>query len=116
MLFYGAGYYYIWILIISKITILFLIWILILIIINNILFIFFSNNLNSTGNISFKGTDYPGNIKFRNGQLVTLELNADCGTLHFFVDGIQQPMFVSGINEPVKFFVWWELIIINYIY
>ncbi|KAA6391962.1 MAG: hypothetical protein EZS28_012510 [Streblomastix strix] len=58
-----------------------------------------------TGNISFKGTDYPGNIKFRNGQLVTLELNADCGTLHFFVDGIQQPMFVSGINEPVKFFV-----------
>ncbi|KAA6374520.1 MAG: hypothetical protein EZS28_029952, partial [Streblomastix strix] len=24
--------------------------------------------------------------------------------LHFFVDGVQQPVFVKGINEPVKFF------------
>jgi hypothetical protein len=34
-----------------------------------------------------------------------MELNCEAGTLHFFVDGVQQPLFISGINEPQKFFV-----------
>jgi hypothetical protein len=34
-----------------------------------------------------------------------MELNMDAGTLHFFKDGVQQPVFVHGINEPVKFWV-----------
>ncbi|KAA6382179.1 MAG: hypothetical protein EZS28_022294 [Streblomastix strix] len=52
----------------------------------------------------FKGTGSSGNIKFLDGQLIAMELNADVGTLHLFVDGIQQPVFVRGINEAVKFF------------
>ncbi|KAA6392987.1 MAG: hypothetical protein EZS28_011488 [Streblomastix strix] len=40
------------------------------------------------------------------GQLIIMELNADVGTPLFFVDSIQKPVFVKGINEPVKFYFW----------
>ncbi|KAA6398154.1 MAG: hypothetical protein EZS28_006319 [Streblomastix strix] len=59
------------------------------------------------GNVWFKEVQTEGNSKFRDGQLLAMELNADVGTLHFFVDGIQQPVFVRGIKEVVKF--WYEL-------
>ncbi|KAA6390824.1 MAG: hypothetical protein EZS28_013649 [Streblomastix strix] len=58
----------------------------------------------NTGNIIFKGKGTPGNVQFSDGQLIAMELNADVGTLHFFVDGIQQPVFVRGIKEAVKFY------------
>ncbi|KAA6368456.1 MAG: hypothetical protein EZS28_036017, partial [Streblomastix strix] len=58
------------------------------------------------GGVFFKGTETPGNVQFSDGQLIAMELNADKGTLHFFVDGIQQPVFVKGINEAVKFYFW----------
>ncbi|KAA6398882.1 MAG: hypothetical protein EZS28_005591 [Streblomastix strix] len=57
-----------------------------------------------TGNTWFKGTETSGNVRFSDGQLIAMELNADVGTLHFFVDGIQQPIFVRGIKEAVKFY------------
>ncbi|KAA6377026.1 MAG: hypothetical protein EZS28_027447 [Streblomastix strix] len=56
------------------------------------------------GNIYFKGISTSGNVQFSDGQLIAMELNADVGTLHFFVDGIQQPVFVRGIKEAVKFY------------
>ncbi|KAA6365963.1 MAG: hypothetical protein EZS28_038510 [Streblomastix strix] len=55
--------------------------------------------------VFFKGNGTLGNVQFKEGQLIAMELNADVGTLHFFVDGIQQPVFVSGINEATKFYV-----------
>ncbi|KAA6379735.1 MAG: hypothetical protein EZS28_024739, partial [Streblomastix strix] len=58
----------------------------------------------NTGKVYFKGTETPGNDLFSHGQLIAMELNADVGTLHFFVDGIQQPVFVRGIKEAVKFY------------
>ncbi|KAA6359060.1 MAG: hypothetical protein EZS28_045413 [Streblomastix strix] len=60
-------------------------------------------NQTTYGKVYFKGTGTPGNVQFSDGQLIAMELNADVGTLHFFVDGIQQPVFVRGVNEPVKF-------------
>ncbi|KAA6355473.1 MAG: hypothetical protein EZS28_049000 [Streblomastix strix] len=59
----------------------------------------------SIGGVFFKGNGTLGNVQFKDGQLIAMKLNADVGTLHFFVDGIQQPVFVSGINEAVKFYV-----------
>ncbi|KAA6377400.1 MAG: hypothetical protein EZS28_027072 [Streblomastix strix] len=47
-----------------------------------------------------------GDDQYKALDLITMELNADVGTLHFFVDGIQQPVFMKGINEPVKFQFW----------
>ncbi|KAA6401600.1 MAG: hypothetical protein EZS28_002875 [Streblomastix strix] len=35
-----------------------------------------------------------------------MELNCEAKTLHFFIDGVQQLIFVHGINEPVKFFIY----------
>ncbi|KAA6373041.1 MAG: hypothetical protein EZS28_031433, partial [Streblomastix strix] len=46
------------------------------------------------GEIYFKGTTTLGNVQFSDGQLIAMELNADVGTLHFFVDGIQQPFYI----------------------
>ncbi|KAA6376006.1 MAG: hypothetical protein EZS28_028468 [Streblomastix strix] len=45
------------------------------------------------------------------GILWNVKLNKICdqldkgkGTLHFFIDGVQQLVFVRGINEPVRFY------------
>ncbi|KAA6394842.1 MAG: putative Protein-L-isoaspartateD-aspartate O-methyltransferase [Streblomastix strix] len=59
------------------------------------------------GNIRFQRESTEGNGAFNDEQPVTMELNCDAGTLHFFVDGVQQPVFVRGINEPLKF--WFHL-------
>ncbi|KAA6364869.1 MAG: hypothetical protein EZS28_039604, partial [Streblomastix strix] len=59
-----------------------------------------------SGKVLFKGTLTPGNVQFSDDELIAMELNADVGTLHFFVDGIQQPVFVIGIKEAVKFYFW----------
>ncbi|KAA6389410.1 MAG: hypothetical protein EZS28_015062 [Streblomastix strix] len=55
------------------------------------------------GDIQFKWNLHGCNAQFNDGQLLTMELNMEVGTLHFFVDGVQQPVFVKGIKEPVKF-------------
>ncbi|KAA6381723.1 MAG: hypothetical protein EZS28_022751 [Streblomastix strix] len=57
------------------------------------------------GDIHFRGNNIEGNTKFSDGQLISMELNMDIGTLHFIVDGVQQPVFVQGIKEKVKYFV-----------
>ncbi|KAA6367256.1 MAG: hypothetical protein EZS28_037217, partial [Streblomastix strix] len=56
------------------------------------------------GYVYFKGNGTSGNKGFMDGQLLSMELNCNAGTLHFFVDSKQQRVFVRGINEPVKFF------------
>ncbi|KAA6370078.1 MAG: hypothetical protein EZS28_034394, partial [Streblomastix strix] len=59
------------------------------------------------GTIHFRGNTTYGNTQFSDGQLITMELNMDIGTLHFIVDGVQQPVFVRGIKEKVR--LYWEL-------
>ncbi|KAA6366484.1 MAG: hypothetical protein EZS28_037989 [Streblomastix strix] len=59
------------------------------------------------GVVQFKGIDSSSNnFPFSDCQLVTMELNADVGTPLFFVDSIQQQVFVKGINESVKLQFW----------
>ncbi|KAA6388075.1 MAG: hypothetical protein EZS28_016397 [Streblomastix strix] len=64
-----------------------------------------------SGQIYNKGEWGEGNSQFKDSQLITMELNMEAGTLHFFVDGIQQPVFVKEIKEAVKF--WFEINIIG---
>ncbi|KAA6374562.1 MAG: hypothetical protein EZS28_029912 [Streblomastix strix] len=59
------------------------------------------------GEVCYKGQSIKGNSKFKDGQLITLELNYDDGTLHIFADRKQQPIFVKGIKEAVKF--WFQI-------
>ncbi|KAA6362740.1 MAG: hypothetical protein EZS28_041732, partial [Streblomastix strix] len=72
-----------------------------------------SNNANMIfyhghdGWVKFRGDIIYGNAKFSDNQLITMELNMDNGTLHFIVDGVQQPVFVRGIKEKVK--LYWEI-------
>ncbi|KAA6386199.1 MAG: hypothetical protein EZS28_018273 [Streblomastix strix] len=56
------------------------------------------------GFIYYKGQVDQGNSEYSNNQKIGLELDKGKGTLHFFIDGVQQPVFVRGINEPVKFY------------
>ncbi|KAA6354909.1 MAG: hypothetical protein EZS28_049564 [Streblomastix strix] len=50
-----------------------------------------------------KGTT--GNTAYGDNQIIKQELNFEQGTLIFFVDGVQQPVYISGIKEKVRFFV-----------
>ncbi|KAA6366522.1 MAG: hypothetical protein EZS28_037951 [Streblomastix strix] len=68
---------------------------------NNKIMLFYHGHY---GNVWLKGIQTPGNDQFSDGQLIAMELNADVGTLHFFVDGTQQRVFVRGIKEAVKFY------------
>ncbi|KAA6403625.1 MAG: hypothetical protein EZS28_000851 [Streblomastix strix] len=57
------------------------------------------------GIINHKMNSTEGNKEFQDdNHIIRMELNYNKGTLHFFLDQIQQPVFVRGIKEPVKFF------------
>ncbi|KAA6390740.1 MAG: hypothetical protein EZS28_013732 [Streblomastix strix] len=66
----------------------------------NIIMLYYNGN---DGDVYYQQTRALNNAQFKDGQLIAMELNADVGTLHFFVDGIQQPVFVSEIFQAVKF-------------
>ncbi|KAA6384691.1 MAG: hypothetical protein EZS28_019783 [Streblomastix strix] len=57
------------------------------------------------GRIYYKGIKTHGNIAFTNNQIVKLEFDSEKGSLTYFVDGVQQPIYISGIKEKVRFFV-----------
>ncbi|KAA6376147.1 MAG: hypothetical protein EZS28_028325 [Streblomastix strix] len=46
-----------------------------------------------------------GNTKYGDNQLVRAELDFDKGTLTFFLDNVQQPLYISWIKEKVSFLV-----------
>ncbi|KAA6382560.1 MAG: hypothetical protein EZS28_021913 [Streblomastix strix] len=46
-----------------------------------------------------------GNAGFKDNQIVRLELDCEKGTLTLFIDYIQQPVYVSGIKEKMRFIV-----------
>ncbi|KAA6377095.1 MAG: hypothetical protein EZS28_027379 [Streblomastix strix] len=57
------------------------------------------------GKVHYQGHGTSGNISYKNNQIVKLEFDSEKGTLIFFVDGVQQPVYVAGINENVRFFI-----------
>ncbi|KAA6399826.1 MAG: hypothetical protein EZS28_004644, partial [Streblomastix strix] len=65
----------------------------------------FSGKQWTNGGIRHKMIDTFGNIRFTNNQIVKLEFDTEKGTLIFFIDGVQQPVYISGIKEKVRFFV-----------
>ncbi|KAA6376429.1 MAG: hypothetical protein EZS28_028043 [Streblomastix strix] len=55
------------------------------------------------GNIYYKGIPTSGVTGFGNNQKVRQELDLQKGTLHFFLENVQQPVFIQGIHEKVRF-------------
>ncbi|KAA6360957.1 MAG: hypothetical protein EZS28_043516 [Streblomastix strix] len=62
----------------------------------------------SRGNVRCKGNDKPGNTGFRGNQKVKQQFDSVKGTLIFFIDGIQQPVYIAGIKEKIRFIVCWH--------
>ncbi|KAA6384461.1 MAG: hypothetical protein EZS28_020012 [Streblomastix strix] len=61
---------------------------------------------NWDGRVFVKGRNYAdGNAAFSNNQILKIEFDSGKGTLHLFVDGAQQPNYISGINEKVRFVI-----------
>ncbi|KAA6352743.1 MAG: hypothetical protein EZS28_051731, partial [Streblomastix strix] len=44
-----------------------------------------------------------GNQGFDNNEIVRLEFDSEKGTLTFFLNDVQQPVYISGIKEKVRF-------------
>ncbi|KAA6367971.1 MAG: hypothetical protein EZS28_036502 [Streblomastix strix] len=59
----------------------------------------------SGGQIYSKGNSIIGNQKFNVAQIIKVEFDSEEGTLIFFIDDIQQPVYISGIVEKVRFIV-----------
>ncbi|KAA6356945.1 MAG: hypothetical protein EZS28_047528 [Streblomastix strix] len=51
----------------------------------------------------YKGNGISGNIAFSDNQKIKAEFDSVKGTLIFFVDGVQQPVYILGIKEKVRF-------------
>ncbi|KAA6352751.1 MAG: hypothetical protein EZS28_051722 [Streblomastix strix] len=49
----------------------------------------------------------PGNTGFKGKQKVKQQFDSETGTLMFFLDGIQQLVYITRINEKVRFIVSW---------
>ncbi|KAA6378663.1 MAG: hypothetical protein EZS28_025810 [Streblomastix strix] len=58
------------------------------------------------GKVFYKGNGTSGNIAFKDNQKIKAEFDSEKGTLIFSVDGVQQPVYVTGIDEKVRFIVW----------
>ncbi|KAA6326356.1 MAG: hypothetical protein EZS28_053962, partial [Streblomastix strix] len=57
------------------------------------------------GQIYYKDNCTDGNEGYSAGQKVKQQFDSEKGTLIFFVDGVQEPVYISGIKEKVRFFV-----------
>ncbi|KAA6384997.1 MAG: hypothetical protein EZS28_019477, partial [Streblomastix strix] len=49
------------------------------------------------------GVRASGNQGFDNNEIVRLEFDSEKGTLTFFLNNVQQPVYISGIKEKVRF-------------
>ncbi|KAA6395091.1 MAG: hypothetical protein EZS28_009375 [Streblomastix strix] len=58
------------------------------------------------GKIYYKGIGTLGNIAYKDNQKIKAEFDSEKGTVIFSVDGVQQPVYVRGINEKVRFFIY----------
>ncbi|KAA6360061.1 MAG: hypothetical protein EZS28_044412 [Streblomastix strix] len=58
-----------------------------------------------SGQVYLKGNLTNGNISFKDNQIIKAEYDSEKGTLIFFVDGVQQPIYITGIKEKVRFII-----------
>ncbi|KAA6358634.1 MAG: hypothetical protein EZS28_045839, partial [Streblomastix strix] len=58
-----------------------------------------------SGEVHCKGKNTSGNVSFTDNQIIKAEYDSEKGTLIFFVDGVQQPVYIIGIKEKVRFIV-----------
>ncbi|KAA6372240.1 MAG: hypothetical protein EZS28_032234 [Streblomastix strix] len=65
----------------------------------------FSSQTCSNGQIYYKDNWIDGNQGYSSGQKVKQQFDSEVGTLIFFVDGVQQPVYITGIKEKIRFFV-----------
>ncbi|KAA6366327.1 MAG: hypothetical protein EZS28_038146, partial [Streblomastix strix] len=56
-----------------------------------------------SGSIIYKGGQTAGNTSFTSNQIVKAEYDSEKGTLVFFCGGAQQPVYVTGIKEKIRF-------------
>ncbi|KAA6377383.1 MAG: hypothetical protein EZS28_027091 [Streblomastix strix] len=52
-----------------------------------------------------KGNRIAGNKQFQDNQIIKAEYDSNQGTLICFVDGVQQPVYISGIKEKIRFII-----------
>ncbi|KAA6378580.1 MAG: hypothetical protein EZS28_025893 [Streblomastix strix] len=57
------------------------------------------------GTVNCKGGYKSGNVSFNDNQIIKAEYDSEKGTLIFFIDGVQQPVYIIGIKEKVRFIV-----------
>ncbi|KAA6361427.1 MAG: hypothetical protein EZS28_043046, partial [Streblomastix strix] len=63
-----------------------------------------SRYYHGNGKVFYKENGTSGNIAYKDNQKIKAEFDSEKGTVIFSVDGIQQPVYVRGINEKVRFF------------
>ncbi|KAA6403214.1 MAG: hypothetical protein EZS28_001263 [Streblomastix strix] len=59
-----------------------------------------------SGEVGYNGIRTNGNQGFIKNQIIRLEFDSFKGTLIFFLDGVQQPVYISGIKEKVRFIIY----------
>ncbi|KAA6371004.1 MAG: hypothetical protein EZS28_033469, partial [Streblomastix strix] len=58
-----------------------------------------------SGGVNHKEQDTYGNTSFKENQSLRLEFDSDKGTLVLYIDDVQQPVYISGIKEKVRFII-----------
>ncbi|KAA6368911.1 MAG: hypothetical protein EZS28_035563 [Streblomastix strix] len=65
------------------------------------------NYSSGNGQVHCKGKYTQRNTGFKRNQKVKQQFDQGKGTLIFFIDGIQQPVYITGIKEKVRFILSW---------
>ncbi|KAA6367306.1 MAG: hypothetical protein EZS28_037168 [Streblomastix strix] len=58
------------------------------------------------GAVYYEGNGTQGNIIYKDNQKIKAEFDSEKETVIFSVDGVQQPVYVRGINEKVRFIIY----------
>ncbi|KAA6404086.1 MAG: hypothetical protein EZS28_000388 [Streblomastix strix] len=58
------------------------------------------------GHVCYKGKTTNGNDSFKDKKILRVEFDSFKGTLILFIDNVQQPVYLSGINEKLRFIVY----------
>ncbi|KAA6381423.1 MAG: hypothetical protein EZS28_023049, partial [Streblomastix strix] len=67
--------------------------------------LFLLEDLYLMGNVYYKANSTYGNTGFRNNEIVRLEYNSKKGTVTYFLNNVQQPVYISGIREKIRFVI-----------
>ncbi|KAA6398015.1 MAG: hypothetical protein EZS28_006455, partial [Streblomastix strix] len=66
---------------------------------------FYGQQYQQLNNVFCKGSQSSGNAPIEENKPVRAEFDSSKGTLIFFLDNIQQPVYITGIKEKVRFMV-----------